>query len=133
MDSERFCSTERGRGLIRSFFGLLGVVALLLGGSKAVEVAYRFYDLKNFIAYELRRADIEPDSEIRKKIAARAKRSGVVSVEQDIVIQRGDGMITLKMPYRHDIDLTIFGRPRKLFTMELYEVVERRLADPNKR
>jgi hypothetical protein len=133
MGAESFSSAERGRGLIRSLLVLVGVVALAVGGFKAVEVAYRFYDLKNFITHELRTADIEPDSEIRKKIAARAKRSGVVSVEQDIVIQRGDRTITLKMPYQHEIVLTIFGQPRKLFSLELDEVVERRLAEPNKR
>jgi hypothetical protein len=133
MGSERFSSTEQGKGLVRFFLVLVGLMVLAVGGFKAVQVTYHFYDLKNFITHQLRTADIEPDSEIRKKVAARAKSSGVVCVEQDIVIHRGDGMITLEMPYRHDIDLKIFGQSRKLATLELREVVERRLAEPNKR
>lgn len=133
MGSERFSSAERGGGLVRAFLVLVGLVVLAVGGFKAVQVTYHFYDLKNFITHELRSADIEADSEIRKKVAARAKRSGVVCIEQDIVIHRGDGMITLEMPCQHDIDLTIFGRPRKLITLELREVVARPLAEPNKR
>jgi hypothetical protein len=133
MRSEQFSSAERGGGLVRTSLVLVGVLILGVVGFKGIEVVYRFYDLKNFISHAIRSADIEPDSELRKKVAARAKRSGVQCVEQDIVVQRADGKITLEVPYQHEIDLTIVGRPYKLFTLELREVVERRVADPNKR
>jgi hypothetical protein len=133
MRSDRFSSAERGRGVLKLLLVLVGAILVGVAGFKGIEVVYRFYDLKNFISYALRTADIEPDSEIRKKVAARAKRSGVQCVEQDIVIERAEGRITLEMPYQHDVDLSIFGRPRRLCTLELREVVARRIAEPSKR
>ncbi len=119
--------------MLKLLLVLVGAILVGVAGFKGIEVVYRFYDLKNFISYALRTADIEPDSEIRKKVAARAKRSGVQCVEQDIVIERAEGRITLEMPYQHDVDLSIFGRPRRLCTLELREVVARRIAEPSKR
>ena len=99
----------------------IAVAATLEG----LRLTYRYYDLKNHLAQTLKTADLETDSEIRKKVADRAKRSGVQSVEQDIVVTRGAGHVVVEMPYRHDVQLTVLGRRYTILSMALSAHVER--------
>ena len=90
-----------------------------------LEMAYRYYDLKNHLAETLKTADLETDSEIRKKVVGRAKRSGVQCIEQDIVVMRGAGHVVVDMPYKHEVQLTVLGRRYTLLLVALNAKVER--------
>ena len=96
--------------MIRRFLYLCSVIVVVMTAKEGLTLMYRYYDLKNHLAQTLKTADLETDSEIRKKVAERAKRSGVQSVEQDIVVRRGQGHVVVEMPYRHDVQLTMLGR-----------------------
>lgn len=117
-------SGERGRSIIKGI-PLIGIA--LISGLFIVEglgFLYSFYDLKNQLRYELKTAALESDSELRKKVFARVKRSGISCAEQDIVIQRKGGIISLDMPYRRDVGLYILGRQRTISSYDVRVVVE---------
>lgn len=103
---------------------LVVIPLLIFGGLKGLEVLYYTYDLKNQIRYELKSAAVESDSEIRKRVLARLKRAGVECFEQDIVVRRKGGTITLAVPYRHDVGLYVLGRQRSLFSYHVGVSVE---------
>jgi hypothetical protein len=90
-----------------------------------LKMTYRFYDLKNHLAQTLKTADLETDSEIRKKVVGSAKRSGVQCIEQDIVVTRGGGHVVVDMPYRHEVKLTVLGYRLTLLSVALNAKVER--------
>jgi hypothetical protein len=89
------------------------------------ELTYRYYDLKNHLAQTLKTADLETDSEIRKKVVGLAKRSGVQCIEQDIVVTRGAGHVVVDMPYRHEVQLTVLRHRYTLLSVALSANVER--------
>lgn len=111
--------------MIKRFLYLCCVVVAVMAAIEGLKLTYRYYDLKNHLAQTLKTADLETDSEIRKKVADRAKRSGVQSVEQDIVVTRGEGHVVVDMPYRHDVQLTVLGRRYTILSMALSAHVER--------
>lgn len=120
-------SSERGRGIITSCLILVVALVTALTAWKTLEVAYRFYDIRNQLAYMLGNADVEADLELRKKALSVAKRAGVVSDEQDIVVERSPGQVGIEMSYRHDIGLATSGRQLHLLALPLRVSVERRL------
>lgn len=115
---------QQGRSVVK-FMPLVAIALLMgLGTLEGGSFLYAFYNLKNQLRYELKTAALESDSEIRKKVVARAKRSGIVCAEQDILIGRKDGIIKLEMPYRRDVELYILGRQRRISSYDVRVVVE---------
>ena len=52
---------ESGRGLIGTVIRLGFFIAVIAVLAQSLEVLYRFYDLKNQLAYLTRAAELEPD------------------------------------------------------------------------
>lgn len=100
------------------------VIAVIVA-FESLRLAYRFYDIKNHLAQTLKTADLETDSEIRKKVVDRAKRSGVQCVEQDIVVRRGAGHVVVEVPYRQEVQITVLGRRYTVLSVALKAEVER--------
>ncbi len=111
--------------MIRRVYYICGALIAAVGIFTCLEMAYSFYDLKNHLAQTLKTADLETDSEIRKKVVGRAKRSGVQCVEQDIVVTRGGGHVVVDMPYKHEVQLTVLGHRYTLLSVTLNAQVER--------
>lgn len=111
--------------MVRRVFYLCSIVIAVMATFEGLRLTYRYYDLKNHLAQTLKTADLETDSEIRKKLTERAKRSGVQSIEQDIVVIRGAGHVVVEMPYRHDVQLTVLGRRYTILSVALSVHVER--------
>lgn len=109
----------------RTISYILGALIVALLAFECLELTYRYYDLKNHLAQTLKTADLETDSEIRKKVVGSAKRSGVQCVEQDIVVSRGASHVVVDMPYRHEVQLTVLGRRYTLLSVALSARVER--------
>jgi hypothetical protein len=120
--------TQHGRGLIGTIIrlGFFAVVIVVL--AQAVEVLYRFYDLKNQVAYLARSAELEPDLELRKKVLALTKRAGIECAEQDIVSERSEGLVRLEIRYRHPVGVPFVKARWKFWGVPLYFSVERRLV-----
>ncbi len=104
---------------------LFGALIAGVVGFACLELAYRFYDLKNHLAQTLKTADLETDSEIRKKVADRVKRYGVQCIEQDIVVTRGAGRVVVDVPYRQEIQVAALGRRYTLLSVVIRAEVER--------
>ncbi len=120
-------STESGRSLIGTVIRLgffLVVIAVLV---QALEVLYRFYDLKNQVAYLIRSADLEPDLELRKKVLAVTKRAGIECTEQDIVLDRSGGLIRIEFWYRHPVGAPVPNKRWKVSAVPIHLSVERKL------
>jgi hypothetical protein len=119
---------ESGRGLVGTIIRIGFSVAVIVVLAQALEVLYRFYDLKNQATYLIRSAELEPDLELRKKVLAVTKRAGIESTEQDIVLDRSGGLIRLELQYRHPVGAP-FGNSRwKVWALPLHLSVERKTA-----
>jgi hypothetical protein len=111
--------------MTRAVAYILGAIIAAVLAFESLELTYRYYDLTNHLAETLKTADLETDSEIRKKVVGLAKRSGVQCIEQDILVSRGAGHVVVDMPYRHEVQLTVLGRRYTLLSVALRAKVER--------
>jgi hypothetical protein len=111
--------------MLRYVYYMCGALMAAVVVFYSLEMTYRYYDLKNHLAETLKTADLETDSEIRKKVVGRAKRSGVQCIEQDIVVTRGAGHVVVDMPYKHEVQLTVLGHRYTLLLVALNAKVER--------
>jgi hypothetical protein len=124
---ERSPRGDRGRGFISSMVLLVGVVGTVFVVWQGLNVAYRFYDLRNQVTYLLSLAEITPDLEIKKRVIGAIKGAGMSSNEQDIVLDRQGDRVRAELPYRHDLVLLVAGRRFRLASIPLRLSVERRL------
>lgn len=118
---------ERGTTRVRTtlmvvFAGLSGFAV-----ATAVDLLYRFYDLRLGIAYALRAADLESDQELRRKIAASVIGSGIQCDERDILIIRSGGLVRAELPYRHWVGIPFASEHGGVFALALRASGERAL------
>ena len=116
---------QTGRGLLSVCLWFIGIPLVGFASFEGLEVAYRYYDLTNFLGHVVRTADVESDSELRKKVAGRLKRSGTECLEQDIVVERHGNLVRLRVPYKHEIGVTVAGTRYALFPLAIRVEVER--------
>lgn len=109
---------------------LLKVVVLagaVFAASTAVDLLYRFYDLRNNIVVALRAAELESDQEVRKKVFAVAIRAGIRCEERDILIERSGSLVRAEVPYRHWIGIPFAGGDSGVLPLTLRASGERAL------
>jgi len=118
---------ERGATWVRTtlmvvFAGLSGFAV-----ATAVDLLYRFYDLRNSITFTLRAADLESDQELRRKIAASVIGAGIRCDERDILITRSGGLVRAELPYRHWVGIPFASEHGGVFSLALHASGERAL------
>jgi len=128
-----FQRRQAGKGLLSLGLWVTGIPIIGLFGFEGLKVAYRYYDLKNYVGYVARTADVESDGDLRKKVAGRLKRSGTECLEQDIVIERQGGLVRLVVPYKHEIGATVAGFRYAVFPLSMRVRIERKFDEPNVR
>lgn len=119
--------TERGAGLVLTLTKVACTLLVVGGVWLGLELAYRFYDLRNQMVFLLRSAEITPDLEIKKKALALIKGAGMTSDEQDIVLERSGGLIRAEMPCNRDVAILVAGRRITLASIPLRVAVEQRI------
>jgi hypothetical protein len=117
---------ESGRGLIGTVIRLGFFIAVIAVLAQSLEVLYRFYDLKNQLAYLTRAAELEPDLELRKKVLALTKRARIECTEQDIVLDRSGELVRLELRYRHPIGIPLASTRWEVWAVPLHLSVERK-------
>jgi hypothetical protein len=118
---------EGGRGFFASMMLLVGVLGAVFAVWQSLNVAYRFYDLRNQLTYLIGSAEIAPDLEIKKRVLGVMKGAGISTNEQDIVLERLGDRVKAELPYRHDLMLLIAGKQLRLASIPLKLSVEKRI------
>jgi hypothetical protein len=118
---------ERGATWVRTTLLVVFAGVSAFAVATALDVLYRFYDLRNGITFALRAADLESDQELRRKMAASVIGAGIRCDERDILIARSGRLVRAELPYRHWVGIPFAREHRGLFSLALRASGERAL------
>jgi hypothetical protein len=128
----RFClcaeaRSERGRIVYKTV--ALGLLLAVIGwlGYKLVPLYYYYLDLRNQFAQVIgEQGAVASDEEIRRIVGRVIKRHGVPAEERDVAVQRGDTVMTIELPYREKLELSVMGYNWTLWQFELVAAAQGR-------
>lgn len=112
--------SEQGRILYKSVaLGLLLAVSGWLG-YKLVPLYYYYLDLRNQFAQVIgEQGAVASDEEIRRIVGRVIKRHGIPAEERDVSIQRNEAVMTIELPYREKLEISLMGYNWTLWQFEL--------------
>ncbi len=106
--------------------GLLLAVAGWLG-YKLIPIYYYYLDLRNQFGQVIgEQGAVASDEEIRRLVGRVIRRHGIPAQERDVAIQRGDSVMTIELPYREKLELSVMGYNVTLWQFELVAAAQGR-------
>jgi hypothetical protein len=119
--------SEQGRILYKTVaLGLLLAVSGWLG-YKMVPLYYYYLDLRNQFAQVIgEQGAVASDEEIRRIVGRVIKRHGIPAEERDVAIQRDEAVMTIELPYREKLELSLMGYNLVLWQFELVATAQGR-------
>ncbi len=119
--------SEQGRILYKTVaLGLLLAVSGWLG-YKLVPLYYYYLDLRNQFAQVIgEQGAVASDEEIRRIVGRVIKRHGIPAEERDVAIQRDETLMTIELPYREKLELSLLGYNLTLWQFELVAAARER-------
>ena len=112
-------SREDGGVVIRVCIFAVVLAVVLWLGYKLVPIYYHYLDLRNHMSRALSEGAVASDEELRRMLVPIIKQHAIPAEARDLVIERADPMLSIRLPYQERLELSVMGRSLTLWRFDL--------------